>query len=120
MEDLKFANSLFFISLIIFLAAWLIPNLPWCPKRLEDYLTIYRMMFEAFRTWSMVSTAFTTMTIFLYFAITGAYNRRRQYTKSTKDQKEELIEDVLRMKGFGKKFVVKRLEENGMKVLFWN
>lgn len=94
MEDLKFVKRLFFISLIIFLAAWLIPNLPWRPKRLEDYLKIYRMIFEAFRTWSMVSTAFTTLTIFLYFTITGAYNRRRQYTKSTRDQKEELIEDV--------------------------
>ena len=87
-------KRIFLASLIIFVVAWLIPNLPWRPKRIEDFLTIYRMIFEAFRTWSMVSTAFTTFLILSYFTVTGAYNWRRQYTQSTKNQKEELIEDV--------------------------
>ena len=42
----------------------------------------------------MVSTAFSTLMILLYFGVTGAYNWRRQYTQSTKTEKVELIEDV--------------------------
>lgn len=93
-KSLNFVKKLFLISLIIFIIAWLIPNLPWHPKRIEDYLKIYQMMFEVFRTWSMISTAFTTLFILSYFTVTGAYNWRRQYTQSTQNQKEELIEDV--------------------------
>ena len=93
-KTLNFVKKLLLLSLVIFIAAWLIPNLPWRPKRIEDYLKIYRMIFEAFRTWSMISTAFTTLFIVSYFTVTGAYNWRRQYTQSTKKQKEELIEDV--------------------------
>lgn len=80
-------------SLILFLAAWLIPNLPWCPKRIEDYLKIYKMVFEVFRTYSMISTATTTVLIFAYFTITGVYNWRRQYSQSTLNQKAEQSED---------------------------
>lgn len=42
----------------------------------------------------MISTAFTTLLILSYFTVTGAYNWRRQYTQSTQNQKEELIEDI--------------------------
>ena len=93
-KTLNLVQIILLVSLIIFIIAWLIPNLPWRPKRIEDYLTIYRMIFEVFRTWSMISTAFTTLMILSYLSITGAYNWRRQYTQSTKNQKEELIEDV--------------------------
>jgi hypothetical protein len=92
-KTLNLVEKLFMVSSVIFIVAWLIPNIPWRPKRIEDYLTIYRMIFEAFRTWSMVSTAFTTILILIYFTVTGAYNWRRQYTQSTKNQKEELIDD---------------------------
>lgn len=89
----KFIRKIFISSLIVFVAAWLIPKMPWRPKKIEDYLTIYRMIFEAFRTWSMVSTAFTTIVIFSYFTITGAYNWRRQYAQSTRNQKAEQFGD---------------------------
>ena len=90
----KFIKRILIASAMVFLAAWLIPKLPWRPKRIEDYLTIYRMIFEAFRTWSMVSTALTTFIIFSYFMITGAYNWRRQYTQSTRNQRAEQFEEV--------------------------
>ena len=88
----KFIQRILMTSLVVFIAAWLIPKIPWRPKRIEDYLTFYRILFEAFRTWSMISTALTTIIIFTYFSITGAYNWRRQYTKSTIYQKAEQAE----------------------------
>lgn len=89
----KFIQRIIILSTMVFLSSWLIPKLPWRPKRIEDYLQFYRMIFEAFRTWSMVSTALTTIIIFSYFTITGAYNWRRQYTQSTRTQKAEQKEE---------------------------
>lgn len=89
----KVINKLFVTSLLLFIAAWLIPNLPWRPKRIEDHLAIYKMIFEAFRTYSMISTATTTILIFVYFTVTGVYNWRRQYTQSTQNQKAEQNEN---------------------------
>lgn len=89
----KTINRLFISSFILFLAAWLIPKLPWCPKRIEDYLKIYKWAFEVFRTWSIVSTATSTILIFAYFTITAVYNWRRQYSQSTMNQKAEQSEE---------------------------
>lgn len=116
-KALSLVQKLFFISLIVFVVAWIIPKLPWRPKRIEDYLTIYRMIFEAFRTWSMVSTAFTTVTILAYFAVTGAYNWRRQYTQSTKSQKEELSEDVSENERLWEEIRSKKVQGKSVNVL---
>ena len=89
----KVINKLFVTSLLLFIAAWLIPNLPWRPKKIENYLAIYKMIFEVFRTYSMISTATTTILIFVYFTVTGVYNWRRQYTQSTQNQKAEQNEN---------------------------
>jgi len=89
----KTINRVFITSFLLFIAAWLIPNLPWRPKRIEDHLKLYKLIFEVFRTSSMISTATTTILIFAYFAITGIYNWRRQYSQSTRNQKAEQSED---------------------------
>lgn len=86
-------NRLFVASVAVFLSAWLIPILMWSPKHIEDSFQIYRMVFEAFRTISMISTASSTGIIMLYFLITGAYNWRRQYTQTTKTQTDDQLEE---------------------------
>lgn len=118
----KFIQRILMTSLVVFIAAWLIPKIPWRPKRIEDYLKFYRLLFEAFRTWSMISTALTTLIIFAYFLITGAYNWRRQYTKSTQNQKAEQAEiksenekqweELRNSKIIKRKLIPKRLEFN--------
>lgn len=87
-------KALLICSFVIFLAAWLFPILPWPSKRIENYLTIYRWIFEAFRTWSMFSTAGTTIVIVAYFLITSVYNWRRQYTQSTQVQEAQQMEPI--------------------------
>ena len=89
----KAIKRIFITSFLLFIAAWLIPSLPWRPKRIEDYLKIYKLIFEVFRTYSMISTAATTLLIFSYFTITGIYNWRRQYSQSTRNQEAEQSED---------------------------
>lgn len=46
----------------------------------------YEVAMKAFKTWSMFSTAASSILLLSYFVITSAYNWRRQYRKSRQEQ----------------------------------
>lgn len=46
----------------------------------------YEVALKAFKTWSMFSTAASSILLLMYFVVTSAYNWRRQYRKSRQEQ----------------------------------
>lgn len=55
------------------------------------FLQYRREIIFVFKTWSLVSTAATTVVVLAYFTVTGIYNWHRQYRQSRQEQQEQQI-----------------------------